>query len=226
MTKYYNIIALAFICCLGLAGSYLISSRLTGKHRPGNESDPHVPSSGEAWSSDGAPAEHASQKQGSGKQNRRNPVYFANRRFDERVKRYVAKESEENEAAVSRARGKEEPQITFHEESGDQDAEGRLPDRPSVQEQAKKLLGIDAEEVFGVNMDVERNSLRAEMKMKTDARLVNMLHAQGMDAELIEKHLKIRQALMDKAKKQSLGTKSYRIETGLEEPPAAKPRQI
>ena len=157
----------------------------------------------------------------------KNPIYFANQRFDNNVKQYAANIRTDNQPEGKPPfigkNAQHDYEVKIIDDSDDNEDKDILPEKPRLQDQAKKLLGIDTQKVFGVDMDAERQALHAEMKMKTDVQLVNMLSAQGIDAELIEKHLKIRQALKEKSKIQALGTKSYRIETGLEEPPSQAP---
>ena len=140
------------------------------------------------------------------------PTYFGNDRFNENFKEANA----ESEADADAGPSQKGPTV-----SGMQVVFGVLPasnndgeqtDEPlSVQEEAKRLLGIDAKKVFGVDMDVERNNTRREMSDKTDSQLENMLQSQGIDLEAVRNYLKIRQALREKTRHQPLGVRRHKM---------------
>lgn len=214
MKKQYKIIAViaGIMVCLG--GAYSFRDAV------------HSPTDGTIESSGARMEKSSTAKEGggslrAGQPDQRTPFYFANQRFQKNVERQWQNEDEAEESPAFT----EQPgnpawrniKVTMREESVEEGEETAAPERKSIQEQAKELLGIDPKKVFGVDMDEKRAAIRHEMAMKSDLKLVELLRAQGIEPELIHQHMKIRQELKDKARRQPLGTKNYLIETGSED---------
>ena len=140
------------------------------------------------------------------------PTYLANDRFKENLQEENAYSQTDAPDSVSQveAVGSEVQVVIIDSSASERDAE-QTAEPYSVQEQAKALLGIDAQEVFGVDMDAERENIRSKMSNKTDHQLKDMLLSQGIDTEMAQNYLKIRQALKEITRRQPLGVRGHKI---------------
>jgi hypothetical protein len=105
----------------------------------------------------------------------------------------------------------EEAYVSIDTTSSALHAQQEAPHSPYMQTLAKERLGIDAEEVFGVDLDVEREQLRVKMRKGTTAQLEQNMMAQGMDPQMAQNVSSIKKAMMDKAKNSPPGVYVYSI---------------
>jgi hypothetical protein len=143
----------------------------------------------------------------------REPAYFGNARMNDHFEPAGADVSEPDGEESSSDRQAQAGSVTLTLRGADlsrgYDDEESAP--MEVGEQAKALLGIDTEELFGVDMESERREIRSEMGRKVDARLEEALRHQGMSQEDLQNYMRVRQALKTRSVQQSPGVQQYEI---------------